>query len=90
MNARRTRTSLSGWGGVGAMAVACALAAVFALLLPLTQSREDGGTDAGGHGVAQGLQARAEDCPDPRTGACRRIRQQDGGDGQADQDGAAI
>jgi hypothetical protein len=65
MNARRLRTSLRGWGGVGAMAVVCALAAVFALLLPVTQSREDGGTDADGQGVAQGSQARAEDCVDP-------------------------
>jgi polar amino acid transport system substrate-binding protein len=47
------------------MAVVCALAAVFALLLPVTQSREDGGTDADGQGVAQGSQARAEDCVDP-------------------------
>ncbi|MFC8663306.1 glutamate ABC transporter substrate-binding protein [Streptomyces sp. NPDC057199] len=65
MNARRLRTSLRGWGGVGAMAVVCALAAVFVLLLPVTQSREDGGTDADGQGVAQGSQARAEDCVDP-------------------------
>ncbi|MEU9876943.1 glutamate ABC transporter substrate-binding protein [Streptomyces phaeochromogenes] len=65
MNARRLRTSLRGWGGVGAMAVVCALAAVFALLLPVTQSREDGGSDADGQGVAQGSQARAEDCVDP-------------------------
>ncbi|MEU9893102.1 glutamate ABC transporter substrate-binding protein [Streptomyces phaeochromogenes] len=65
MNARRLRTSLRGWGGVGAMAVVCALAAVFALLLPVTQSREDGDSDADGQGVAQGSQARAEDCVDP-------------------------
>ncbi|MFD9193833.1 glutamate ABC transporter substrate-binding protein [Streptomyces phaeochromogenes] len=65
MNARRLRTSLRGWGGVGAMAVVCALAAVFALLLPVAQSRGDGGTDADGQGVAQGSQARAEDCVDP-------------------------
>ncbi|MGX1914647.1 glutamate ABC transporter substrate-binding protein [Streptomyces phaeochromogenes] len=67
MNARRLRTSLKGWGGVGAMAVVCALAAVFALLLPVTQSREDGGTDADGQGVAQGSQAKAEKCPAPQN-----------------------
>ncbi|MGW2287952.1 glutamate ABC transporter substrate-binding protein [Streptomyces phaeochromogenes] len=67
MNARRLRTSLRGWGGVGAMAVVCALAAVFALLLPVTQSREDGGTDADGQGVTQGSQAKAEKCPAPQN-----------------------
>ncbi|MEV0554097.1 glutamate ABC transporter substrate-binding protein [Streptomyces sp. NPDC050597] len=65
MNARRLRTSLRGWGGVGAMAVVCALAAVFALLLPVTQNREDGGTGVDGQGVARGEQARAEECVDP-------------------------
>ena len=65
MNARRLRTSLRGWGGVGAMAVVCALAAVFALLLPVTQSREDGGTGVDGKGVARGEQAKAADCVDP-------------------------
>ncbi|MFF5009714.1 glutamate ABC transporter substrate-binding protein [Streptomyces phaeochromogenes] len=67
MNARRLRTSLRGWGGVGAMAVVCALAAVFALLLPVAQSRENGGTDADGQGVAQGSQAKAEKCPAPQN-----------------------
>lgn len=67
MNARRLRTSLRGWGGVGAMAVVCALAAVFALLLPVSQSRGNGGTDADGQGVAQGSQAKAEKCPDPQN-----------------------
>lgn len=34
MNAvRRLRAGLRGWGGVGAMAVLCALAVVFALVL---------------------------------------------------------
>ncbi|MFI6279593.1 glutamate ABC transporter substrate-binding protein [Streptomyces sp. NPDC050988] len=67
MNARRLRTSLRGWGGVGAMAVVCALAAVFALLLPVAQSREDNGTGVDGQGVAQGSQAKAEKCPDPQN-----------------------
>ncbi|MEU9186141.1 glutamate ABC transporter substrate-binding protein [Streptomyces sp. NPDC048484] len=65
MNARRLRASLRGWGGVGAMAVVCALAAVFALLLPVTQSREDDASDLDGQGVARGDQVRAPDCPDP-------------------------
>ncbi|WP_372345776.1 glutamate ABC transporter substrate-binding protein [Streptomyces sp. KL116D] len=57
--------SLRGWGGVAAMAVACALTAVFALLLPLTTQRAetgDGSTGVGGGGVAEGLQAVAKDC----------------------------
>ncbi|GGX54548.1 glutamate ABC transporter substrate-binding protein [Streptomyces fructofermentans] len=65
MNARRVRAGLRGWGGVGAMAVVCVLAAVFALLLPVAQSRVDGGRDAGARGVAHGEQARAEECEAP-------------------------
>ena len=73
MNARRLRTSLRGWGGVGAMAVVCALAAVFALLLPVTQSREDGGTGADGQGVAQGAAGQGRGRAwTPRTRAWRR------------------
>lgn len=61
---RRLRAGLKGWGGVGAMAVVCALALAFALLLPKTQSAGDGtGTD--GQEVAHGSQARAEECDDP-------------------------
>ncbi|WP_328496283.1 glutamate ABC transporter substrate-binding protein [Streptomyces sp. NBC_00414] len=65
MNARRLRASLRGWGGVGAMAVVCALAAVFALLLPVTQSREDKATGLDGQGMANGYQTRAPKCVDP-------------------------
>ncbi|NED22566.1 sugar-binding protein, partial [Streptomyces sp. SID9913] len=36
--ARRVRAGLRGWGGVGAMATACALALVFALVLTCTGS----------------------------------------------------
>ncbi|MFE7652444.1 glutamate ABC transporter substrate-binding protein [Streptomyces bottropensis] len=62
MNAvRRLRAGLRGWGGVGAMAVLCALAAVFALVLPVSGTR-DGVTSTGGQGVARGTQARADDC----------------------------
>ncbi|MEU6376590.1 glutamate ABC transporter substrate-binding protein [Streptomyces sp. NPDC046909] len=71
MNARRMRVlraGLKGWGGVAAMAVVCALALAFALLLPLTQS-SGAGPATGGQGVAHGSQALAEDGPcekDPR------------------------
>ncbi|MEV0220269.1 glutamate ABC transporter substrate-binding protein [Streptomyces sp. NPDC050704] len=67
MNARRLRSRLKGWGGVGAMAVVCALAAVFALLLPVAQSR--GGDSAGvdGQGVAHGEQAKAPKCVKPEA-----------------------
>ena len=62
----RMRASLRGWGGVGSMAVVCALAIAFALLLPLTQSHGDGSTGTGGPGIARATQARADvDCTDP-------------------------
>ncbi|MFD0315041.1 glutamate ABC transporter substrate-binding protein [Streptomyces flavalbus] len=66
MHAQRWRTSLRGWGGVGAMAVVCALATLLVLLLPLTQTpaQRDGSTGIGGQGVAEGTQARAEACED--------------------------
>jgi polar amino acid transport system substrate-binding protein len=48
------------------MAVLCALAAVFALLLPLSQQRGDGSTGLGGPGVADGTRVRAEECRDPQ------------------------
>ncbi|MER6028374.1 glutamate ABC transporter substrate-binding protein [Streptomyces sp. NPDC001851] len=61
MYAARVRASLRGWGGVGAMAVLCALALAFALLLPCTQKAPaEGG--AGGQRVAAGIQARAGGC----------------------------
>jgi polar amino acid transport system substrate-binding protein len=62
---RRVRRSARGWGGVAAMAVVCALTAVFALLLPLTQrttAAVDAGAGVGSPGVADALQARAKDC----------------------------
>ncbi|MDG9721466.1 MULTISPECIES: glutamate ABC transporter substrate-binding protein [unclassified Streptomyces] len=71
MRARRLRGGLKGWGGVGAMAFACALAVLFALLLPVVRSHGEGGGNgtgggAGGHGVAHGSQARAaEECTAP-------------------------
>ncbi|MFE5400551.1 glutamate ABC transporter substrate-binding protein [Streptomyces sp. NPDC056580] len=53
-----------GWGGVGAMAVLCALALAFALLLPCTQPRRDDGVPTAGPGLADGSQARAGGCRD--------------------------
>ncbi|MFJ4472289.1 glutamate ABC transporter substrate-binding protein [Streptomyces sp. NPDC089424] len=66
MHARRLRASLKGWGGVGAMAVVCALAVLFALLLPHTQQAGVVGADLGGPGVADGRQAKAETCVNPQ------------------------
>ncbi|GGM92583.1 glutamate ABC transporter substrate-binding protein [Streptomyces fuscichromogenes] len=69
MFVRRMRASLRGWGGVGAMAVGCALALAFVLLLPLTQSRGEGGQGEGlgGPGLATGSPAKADDCTDSRA-----------------------
>ncbi|MEU6197365.1 glutamate ABC transporter substrate-binding protein [Streptomyces sp. NPDC047061] len=69
MFVRRLRASLRGWGGVGAMAVGCALALAFVLLLPLTQSRGEGGQGEGigGPGLATGSPAKADDCTDSQA-----------------------
>ncbi|MEE1766026.1 MULTISPECIES: glutamate ABC transporter substrate-binding protein [unclassified Streptomyces] len=65
MNAvRRLRAGLRGWGGVGAMAVLCALTLVFALVLPVKGTRGDGAAGTGAQGVARGTQARADECTD--------------------------
>ncbi|MFE0255240.1 glutamate ABC transporter substrate-binding protein [Streptomyces sp. NPDC059010] len=49
------------------MAVVCAMALAFTLLLPLSQQQGGlGGTATGGQGVAHGSQVRAEDCEDPQ------------------------
>ncbi|MEU2780699.1 glutamate ABC transporter substrate-binding protein [Streptomyces sp. NPDC007110] len=61
---RRLRAGLRGWGGVGAMALLCALAVTVALLLPLSQPAGD--TDPAGHRVPHAGQARAESCEDPQ------------------------
>ncbi|MFF3447368.1 glutamate ABC transporter substrate-binding protein [Streptomyces sp. NPDC002667] len=66
MIARRLRTSLRGWGGVGAMALACATALILALMLP-DSARGDGDTATGGPSLARGTQARAEKCTDPQN-----------------------
>lgn len=64
MRARRLRASLKGWGGVAAMAVVCALVAVFALCLPLSGTRT-----VDGQSVAQSARVKAEkaeeDCEAP-------------------------
>ncbi|MGW0993577.1 glutamate ABC transporter substrate-binding protein [Streptomyces sp. NPDC002523] len=64
MYGARARACLRGWGGVGAMAVLCALALAFVLLLPRTQEahRSEGAT--AGSGLANGSQARADTCQD--------------------------
>ncbi|MGW1000521.1 glutamate ABC transporter substrate-binding protein [Streptomyces sp. NPDC002520] len=64
MYGARARACLRGWGGVGAMAVLCALALAFVLLLPRTQEahRSEGAT--AGSGLANGSQARADTCED--------------------------
>ncbi|MGW1757691.1 glutamate ABC transporter substrate-binding protein [Streptomyces mirabilis] len=66
MTARRLKASLRGWGGVGAMTLALAVTAVFALLLPLSSARGDGSTGTGGQGVGQGIQAKADTCTKPQ------------------------
>ncbi|WP_030608053.1 glutamate ABC transporter substrate-binding protein [Streptomyces achromogenes] len=63
MDARRARASLRGWGGVATMAVLCALALAFVLLLPCTQ-RVTAEPGRAAPRVATGAQARADDCTD--------------------------
>ncbi|WP_338779092.1 glutamate ABC transporter substrate-binding protein [Streptomyces sp. DG1A-41] len=64
MRARRLRASLKGWGGVAAMAVVCALVAVFALCVPLS-----GPGTVDDQAVAQSARVKAEkaeeDCEAP-------------------------
>ncbi|WP_225821385.1 glutamate ABC transporter substrate-binding protein [Streptomyces naphthomycinicus] len=61
MYADRARASLRGWGGVAAMAVLCALALAFVLLLPRTQQQAP---DRAGQRVTTGTQADADGCAD--------------------------
>ncbi|TGN72621.1 glutamate ABC transporter substrate-binding protein [Streptomyces bauhiniae] len=65
MEAARRRTRLRGWGGVGAMAVLCALALAFVLLLPRTQAHPAAGTGPAGRSLVTGSPARADDCEEP-------------------------
>ncbi|MEU6142424.1 glutamate ABC transporter substrate-binding protein [Streptomyces sp. NPDC047081] len=62
MNAPRLAHRLRGWGGVGAMAVVCALALAFVLLLPRTGASGAGGTTGSGGGrLTHALQAATEE-----------------------------
>jgi polar amino acid transport system substrate-binding protein len=63
MNARRLRARLRGWGGVGAMATACALALVFALVLTCAGTPAGDASRTGARAVTHA--AQAEECPDP-------------------------
>ncbi|MFI1174823.1 glutamate ABC transporter substrate-binding protein [Streptomyces melanogenes] len=57
---------LRGWGGVGGMALA--LAAAASLLVPLSRhGADEDGTQVGGSGVGQGVQAKADTCKDPEA-----------------------
>ncbi|HSX98597.1 MAG TPA: glutamate ABC transporter substrate-binding protein [Streptomyces sp.] len=71
---RRLRAGLRGWGGVGAMAVLCALAVVFALVLPVSGTRGDGVTGHGGRQIARGTLARADDCEKKNDAQNRSLR----------------
>ncbi|MET7679964.1 glutamate ABC transporter substrate-binding protein [Streptomyces sp. NPDC005423] len=64
MSAQRLRAGLRGWGGVGAMAVLCALALAFVLLLPRARPGGDGELAATGPRAAEATQARAGSCVD--------------------------
>ncbi|MFJ7147647.1 glutamate ABC transporter substrate-binding protein [Streptomyces sp. NPDC100445] len=77
MDASRARATLRGWGGVAAMAVLCAMALAFALLLPCT-TRTPVPQRAGERAVTA-TQARADDCRD--TDAHRRTLAPSGADG---------
>ncbi|WEH41787.1 glutamate ABC transporter substrate-binding protein [Streptomyces sp. NBC_01218] len=65
----RARTAggrLRGWGGVAAMAVACALTALFALL-PLTHRTPGALAGGSGPGTAAATQVRADTCTRPEA-----------------------
>ncbi|MER6568430.1 glutamate ABC transporter substrate-binding protein [Streptomyces sp. NPDC001093] len=79
MYAARVRASLRGWGGVGAMAVLCALALAFVLLLPCTQQPLPHRPARTGQAVANGVQARATDCTP--SGAQNQTLSPSGADG---------
>ncbi|GAA3395569.1 glutamate ABC transporter substrate-binding protein [Streptomyces roseoviridis] len=66
--ARRPAGRLRGWGGVGSMAVACALTASLALVaLPRTAADEGGRGGGPGPGVGRGVQVSAESAETCRT-----------------------
>ncbi|MFC5244613.1 glutamate ABC transporter substrate-binding protein [Streptomyces atrovirens] len=66
MIARHLRARLKGWGGVGAMATACALALVFALVLACTGPPAGGPSRTTGQTVSHAARTQAdEDCTAP-------------------------
>ncbi len=64
--AQRGFRRLRGWGGVSAMAVACAVTASLTLL-PLSHGDDGFGGAVSGPGAAQAVQTRADDCTDPEA-----------------------
>ncbi|MEU9402966.1 glutamate ABC transporter substrate-binding protein [Streptomyces sp. SID4985] len=64
MDAAGGPARLRGWGGVGAMAVLCALALTFVLMLPRTQAHPAPGPVTSVGPVVEGSQARASACED--------------------------
>ncbi|GAA3169963.1 MULTISPECIES: glutamate ABC transporter substrate-binding protein [Streptomyces] len=68
MTARRVRAGLRGWGGVGAMATACALALTFALLLTCTAATSRtgaGATSPAAQTLPHPAEEAAEECAEP-------------------------
>ncbi|MER7536327.1 glutamate ABC transporter substrate-binding protein [Streptomyces sp. NPDC097704] len=67
---RRAARRLRGWGGVAAMAVACALTASLVTLLPLASHEGDGAAAVprtAGPGVGTGVQIKADTCEHPEA-----------------------
>ena len=83
---QRPRARLRGWGGVGAMAVVCALALSLVPLLP--RARSSGApVGSGGPGLAHGRQAALEKkCPNGRYPQDQSLSPSGGGGGTANVD----
>ncbi|MGW8952685.1 glutamate ABC transporter substrate-binding protein [Streptomyces sp. NPDC055709] len=64
--AGRPGSRLRGWGGVAAMAAACALTAVLTLV-PLSHGGPPPGAQAGAGGAAAAQPAKADDCESPES-----------------------
>lgn len=66
MRTRRGTTWPRGWGGLGAMGLACALTGTLVLALPRHEASDGGAADRGGAGttVVTPARADAEDCND--------------------------
>ncbi|MER7487719.1 glutamate ABC transporter substrate-binding protein [Streptomyces sp. NPDC126497] len=66
MTARHLRARLRGWGGVGAMATACALTLVLALALPCAGTPDGAPGETAGRAAAHTARDRADEgCTDP-------------------------